>query len=152
MNALHDQNRFAKVPEVTLIFWLIKIAATTLGETGGDAVTMSWLGETTPGATGMGYLIGTAIFGVVFLAAVALQIRRKTFNPWIYWFTIIASTTIGTTLADFVTRSMGVGYAGGSTLLLWLVFASLFAWKKATGSRKKPESPAPLSDESLPST
>lgn len=125
---------FAKVPEVTLVFWLVKIAATTLGETGGDAVTMSWLGETTPGATGSGYLIGTAIFSVIFLAAVALQIRRKTFNPWVYWFTIIASTTIGTTLADYVTRSLGIGYAGGSTLLLLLVITSLFVWKRTTGS------------------
>ncbi|WP_255555948.1 COG4705 family protein [Lysobacter soyae] len=134
MNTTLVRRTLAKVPEVTLVFWLIKIAATTLGETGGDAVTMSWLGETSPGANGMGYLIGTAIFAVVFLAAVALQIRRSTFNPWVYWFAIIASTTIGTTLADFVTRAMGVGYSGGSAMLLLLVFASLFAWKKATGT------------------
>ena len=134
MNTTLAKRAFAKVPEVTLVFWLIKIAATTLGETGGDAVTMSWLGETSPGANGMGYLIGTAIFSLVFLAAVALQIRRSTFNPWVYWFAIIASTTIGTTLADFVTRAMGVGYSGGSAILLLLVFASLFAWKKATGT------------------
>ncbi len=134
MNTTLAKRAFAKVPEVTLVFWLIKIAATTLGETGGDAVTMSWLGETSPGANGMGYLIGTAIFSLVFLAAVALQIRRSTFNPWVYWFAIIASTTIGTTLADFVTRAMGVGYSGGSAMLLLLLFASLFAWKKATGT------------------
>ncbi len=134
MNTTLAKRAFAKVPEVTLVFWLIKIAATTLGETGGDAVTMSWLGETSPGANGMGYLIGTAIFALVFLAAVALQIRRSTFNPWVYWFAIIASTTIGTTLADFVTRAMGVGYSGGSAMLLLSVFASLFAWKKATGT------------------
>lgn len=134
MKQLEKQSRVGKVPEVTLAFWIIKIAATTLGETGGDAVTMSWLGETTPGATGSGYLIGTALFGLIFVAMVALQIRGKAFNPWVYWLTIIASTTVGTTLADYVTRSLGIGYAGGSSLLLLLVFAALFSWKRVTGS------------------
>jgi uncharacterized membrane protein YbhN (UPF0104 family) len=91
----------AKVPQVTLLFWIIKILATTLGETGGDAVTMSWLGETTAGAKGTGYLIGTAIFGVVFVAAVLVQIRAKKFHPFLYWLTIVATTTVGTTLADY---------------------------------------------------
>ena len=89
-----------KVPQITLTFWIIKILATTLGETGGDAVTMSWLGETTPGAQGTGYLIGTGIFGVIFVIAVLVQIRAKKFHPFLYWLTIVATTTVGTTLAD----------------------------------------------------
>ena len=124
----------SKVPQVTLLFWIIKIAATTLGETGGDAVSMSWLGETTPGATGYGYLVGTAIFAAVFALAVWAQIRATRFRPFLYWTTIIASTTVGTTLADYVTRSLGIGYAGGSTLLLALVLGSLWWWKHALGT------------------
>ncbi|MDB5723867.1 MAG: hypothetical protein JWQ16_621 [Novosphingobium sp.] len=127
----------SKVPAVTLTFWLIKILATTLGETGGDAVSMSWLGETTPSAANSGvngYLIGTAIFGVVLIALVWLQIRARRFNPWLYWATIIASTTAGTTLADFATRSIGLGYPGGSVLLLSLVGISLFSWYRALGT------------------
>lgn len=124
----------AKVPEVTLLFWIIKILATTLGETGGDAVTMSWLGETTDEAKGTGYLIGTAIFGVIFVAAVLVQIRAKKFHPFLYWLAIIATTTVGTTLADYCTRSLGIGYTGGSTILLLLVLASLLVWRWATGS------------------
>src|SRR4051812_14005282 len=112
---------FSKVPQVTLGFWIIKILATTLGETGGDAVTMSWLGETGPEATGTGYLIGTAIFGVIFIAAVLIQIAAKKFHPFLYWLTIVATTTVGTTLADYCTRSLGVGYTGGSIILLILV-------------------------------
>ena len=108
----------AKVPQVTLLFWIIKILATTLGETGGDAVTMSWLGETTAEAKGTGYLIGTAIFGVIFVVAVLVQIRAKKFHPFLYWLTIVATTTVGTTLADYCTRSLGIGYTGGSTILL----------------------------------
>ena len=108
----------AKVPQVTLLFWIIKILATTLGETGGDAVTMSWLGETTAEAKGTGYLIGTAIFGVIFIAAVLVQIRAKKFHPFLYWLTIVATTTVGTTLADYCDRSLGIGYTGGSTILL----------------------------------
>jgi uncharacterized membrane-anchored protein len=115
----------AKVPEVTLAFWVIKIAATTLGETGGDAVTMSM---------NLGYLIGTAIFAVIFVSFVALQIKAVRFHPVLYWATIIASTTVGTTLADFADRSLGIGYAGGSSLLLLLLLLSLFAWHRTLGS------------------
>ncbi|HEV2804256.1 MAG TPA: hypothetical protein VGW57_04905 [Chthoniobacterales bacterium] len=128
------QDLVAKVPQITLGFWIIKILATTLGETGGDAVTMSWLGETTDEATGRGYLIGTAIFGVIFVGAVFAQIRAKNFHPFLYWFTIVATTTVGTTLADYCTRSLGIGYAGGSTILLVLVVASLAIWRWSTGS------------------
>ena len=124
----------AKVPQVTLGFWIIKILATTLGETGGDAVTMSWLGETTEEAKGTGYLIGTAIFGVIFIAAVLVQIRAKKFHSFLYWLTIVATTTVGTTLADYCTRSLGIGYTGGSTILLVLVIASLLIWRWSTGS------------------
>jgi uncharacterized membrane-anchored protein len=124
----------AKVPQVTLLFWIIKILATTLGETGGDAVTMSWLGETTTEAKGTGYLIGTAIFGVIFVAAVLVQIRAKKFHPSLYWLTIVATTTVGTTLADYCTRSLGIGYTGGSTILLICVIASLLIWRRSTGS------------------
>ena len=127
----------SKVPAVTLGFWPVKILATTLGETGGDTVSMSWLGETTPeaGQAGLnGYLVGTAIFGVLLVALVWAQVRARRFNPWLYWATIIASTTAGTTLADFATRSLGIGYTGGSALLLACVIASLFVWHRATGS------------------
>ena len=127
----------SKVPAVTLAFWVIKILATTLGETGGDAVSMSWLGETTPnaGSGGLnGYLIGTAIFGAVLIGLVWLQIKAQRFNPWLYWATIIASTTAGTTLADFATRSIGLGYPGGSLLLFSLVAISLFTWHRALGT------------------
>jgi uncharacterized membrane-anchored protein len=123
-----------KVPQVTLLFWIIKILATTLGETGGDAVTMSWLGETTPKAHGTGYLIGTVIFGVVFIVAVVVQIMAKRFHPFLYWLTIVATTTVGTTLADYCTRSLGIGYTGGSTILLICVIASLLIWHWSTGS------------------
>jgi uncharacterized membrane-anchored protein len=133
---MNEQTRdlVAKVPLVTLGFWIIKILATTLGETGGDAVTMSWLGETTDEAKGTGYLIGTAIFGVIFIAAVLIQIRAKKFHPFLYWLTIVATTTVGTTLADYCTRSLGIGYTGGSTILLVLVIASLLLWRWSTGS------------------
>lgn len=124
----------AKVPEVTLLFWMIKIAATTLGETGGDAVTMSWLGETTAHPVANGYLIGTGIFAAVFLFAVGLQIQARRFNPWLYWFAILASTTVGTTLADFADRSLGIGYSGGSAVLLVLLLGVLWAWKHALGT------------------
>jgi len=115
----------AKVPEATLVFWLLKVAATTLGETGGDAVTMSM---------NLGYLVGTEIFAVLFLVFVALQIRAKRFHPYLYWITIIATTTVGTTLADFADRSLGIGYAGGSSILLALLLASLFLWYRSMGS------------------
>ena len=124
----------SKVPQVTLGFWIIKILATTLGETGGDAVTMSWLGETTPNANGIGYLIGTEIFAVIFIVAVLVQIRAKKFHPFLYWLTIVATTTVGTTLADYCTRSLGIGYTGGSTILLTCVIVSLVIWRWATGS------------------
>lgn len=124
----------SKVPAVTLIFWIIKILATTLGETGGDAFTMSFLGETTGDAHPYGYLIGTGMFAVIFLIAVAVQIKAKRFPPLLYWFTIIATTTVGTTLADYVTRSIGIGYAGGSALLLALLLGSLFVWYRKLGS------------------
>ena len=124
----------AKVPQVTLIFWVVKILATTLGETGGDAVTMSWLGETTAEGNGWGYLIGTAIFGVIFVAAVLVQIKAKKFHPFIYWLTIVATTTVGTTLADYCTRSLGIGYTGASAILLVLVIISLLTWRWSTGS------------------
>jgi uncharacterized membrane-anchored protein len=127
----------SKVPEITIGFWITKILATTLGETGGDAVSMSWLGETTPaaGANGVnGYLIGTAIFGVLLVVLVRLQTAARRYNPWLYWATIIASTTAGTTLADFITRSLGVGYTGGSLLLLSLVLISLLRWRRAMGT------------------
>ena len=126
-----------KVPAVTLGFWIIKILATTLGETGGDAVSMSWLGETTAqaGQNGMnGYLVGSAIFGLILALLVWFQIKAKSYNPWLYWATIIASTTAGTTMADFATRSMGIGYTGGSLLLFAAVLASLFVWHRSLGS------------------
>ncbi len=118
----------SKVPAVTLGFWIIKILATTLGETGGDSVTMSWLGETTVEANGNGYLIGTIIFSAALLVLVAIQIMARRFHPLLYWATIIASTTAGTTLADYATRSLGIGYIGGSAILLGLVLLSLGIW------------------------
>lgn len=127
----------AKVPAVTLGFWIIKILATTLGETAGDTVSMSWLGETTAtaGQLGLnGYVVGTAIFGTALAILAFFQIRARRFHPWLYWATIIASTTAGTTLADFATRSLGIGYPGGSLLLLALVIGSLFAWHRTLGT------------------
>lgn len=115
----------SKVPEVTLIFWIIKIFATTLGETGGDAVSMSM---------NLGYLVGTAIFAVIFLIAVVAQIKAKHFHPFLYWATIIATTTVGTTLADFADRSLGIGYTGGTALLFTLLMLSLAIWYKTLGS------------------
>jgi uncharacterized membrane-anchored protein len=114
-----------KVPEVTLVFWIIKIAATTLGETAGDALTMSM---------NLGYLVGTAVFGALFAASVVVQMRATRFHPAIYWTTIIATTTVGTTLADFADRSLGIGYAGGSALLLALLIGSLALWHRVLGS------------------
>jgi uncharacterized membrane-anchored protein len=127
----------SKVPAITLGFWIIKILATTLGETGGDTVTMSWLGETTPEAgqsAVSGYLVGTAMFGLALILLVWLQVRARRFNPWLYWATIVASTTCGTTLADFCDRSLGIGYPGGSLLLLACVLLSLFAWHRTLGT------------------
>jgi uncharacterized membrane-anchored protein len=128
MPITRSDSALTKVPAITLGFWIVKVLATTLGETGGDTVSMSWLGETTAeaGQAGVnGYLAGTAIFGTVLLALVWLQIRARSFSPWLYWATIIASTTAGTTLADFATRSLGIGYTGGSLLLLACVLGGL---------------------------
>ncbi len=125
---------FAKVPDVTLGFWIIKILATTLGETGGDTVTMTWLGETTASANPNGYLIGTAIFAALLVGFVIWQIAAKKFHPFLYWATIIASTTCGTTLADFADRSLGIGYTGGSSVLLACVLLSLLAWRLTLGT------------------
>jgi uncharacterized membrane-anchored protein len=115
----------SKVPQITLAFWAIKILATTLGEVGGDAVSMSMH---------LGYLVGTAIFAVIFAGALVVQIRARTFRPVAYWTTIVASTTVGTTLADLVDRTLGIGYTGGAAMLLVLLGASLFAWYRTTGT------------------
>ncbi|MBI0533689.1 hypothetical protein A7X12_16820 [Sphingomonas sp. TDK1] len=115
----------SKVPAVTLGFWLIKILATTLGETGGDTVSMTM---------NLGYLVGTAIFLTVLVALVWWEVAATRFHPFLYWATIIASTTAGTTMADFATRSLGIGYTGGSALLLGCVLASLIAWHRSLGS------------------
>ena len=122
---MEKENLLSKVPEVTLTFWIIKILATTLGETGGDAVTMSM---------NLGYLVGTGIFSVIFMVAVVAQISARKFHPLLYWTTIIATTTVGTTLADFADRSLGIGYAGGSSVLFILLMASLFVWYRTLGS------------------
>ncbi len=116
---------FSKVPEVTLVFWIIKIFATTLGEVGGNAVTM---------ALGFGYLIGTAIFAALLAVAVSAQIRAKRFHPFLYWSVIVATTLAGTTLADLVDRSLGIGYLGGSLSLFALVMATLGLWRWSLGS------------------
>jgi uncharacterized membrane-anchored protein len=123
--SVEKADSYSKVPEVTLIFWIIKIVATTLGETGGDSLSMSM---------NLGYLVSTVILGAVFLAMVWLQIAAKRFNPWLYWATIVATTTVGTTLADFADRSLGIGYAGGTVLLLALLVASLASWYFTLGS------------------
>jgi len=115
----------SKVPEVTLIFWVMKVAATTLGETGGDAVSMSMK---------LGYLDGTAIFAAIFIAFVIAQISANRFRPVLFWATIIATTTVGTTLADFADRSLGIGYVGGTSLLFALLMTSLFVWYRSLGS------------------
>src|SRR5271163_2728912 len=114
-----------KVPEVTLVFWIIKIAATTLGETGGDTVTMT---------LNWGYLAGTALFLLLLLVLIVLQIGAKKFHPWLYWATIVASTTAGTTMADFADRSLGIGYAGGSSVLFACLMATLGVWYWSQGS------------------
>ncbi len=119
------QVTLSKVPAVTLVFWIIKIAATTLGETGGDSVTMT---------LNWGYLVGTALFLTVLVVLVALQIVAKKFHPFLYWATIVASTTFGTTMADFADRSLGIGYAGGSSILLLCLLAALGLWHWSLGS------------------
>ena len=110
---------WSKVPEITLGFWVIKIAATTLGETGGDSITMTF---------NWGYLAGTGLFLALLLALVIAQIRAERFRPSLYWATIVASTTFGTTMADFADRSLGIGYTGGSSLLLACLLAVLLLW------------------------
>ncbi|QEM67346.1 hypothetical protein FO488_03710 [Geobacter sp. FeAm09] len=115
----------SKVPEVVLVFWIIKIAATTLGETGGDAVSMSM---------NLGYLVGTALFAALFAIAVTAQVSAKRYHPLLYWTTIIATTMVGTTLADFFDRSLGIGYAGGASILFALLVASLTTWYRTMGS------------------
>jgi uncharacterized membrane-anchored protein len=125
MTQYEAQATLSKVPAVTLGFWIIKILATTLGETGGDTVTMTM---------GLGYLVGTAIFLTPLIVLVAFQIAAKRFHPFLYWATIVASTTAGTTLADFADRSLGIGYTGGSLLLLACVLISLLAWYFSEGT------------------
>lgn len=114
-----------KVPEVTLVFWIVKILATTLGETAGDTLSMSM---------DLGYLVSTGIFAAIFIVFVIAQIKADRFHPFLYWATIIATTTVGTTLADFFDRSLGIGYAGGASTLFVLLMASLFVWYRAMGS------------------
>jgi len=122
---LETRVALSKVPEVTIGFWVIKILATTLGETGGDAVSMSM---------NLDYFMGTLIFSLVFIMAVYAQIQAKQFHPFLYWATIIASTTVGKTLADFATRSLGIGYTGGSALLLFLLGISFYVWHRQLGT------------------
>ncbi len=124
MDAAFDR-ALGKVPEVTLGFWIIKVAATTLGETAGDAVTMSMK---------LGYLVGTVLFMLLFLLAVTAQVRARSFHPFLFWAVIIATTTAGTTLADLFDRSLGVGYIGGATILFLLLLATLAIWYKSLGS------------------
>ncbi len=114
-----------KVPEITLIFWIIKIAATTLGETAGDAASMT---------LGLGYLVSTAIFAVFFVVVVALQIRAERFHAGLYWLVIVATTTVGTTIADFSDRSLGLGYPGGVAILSALLALSLLSWRLIEGN------------------
>ena len=114
-----------KVPEITIVFWVIKIAATTLGETGGDTASMT---------LGLGYLAASAIFAALLVSFVAWQVLARGFHPWLYWATIIASTTAGTTMADFADRSLGIGYPGGATLLFACVLASLATWRWTLGT------------------
>lgn len=115
----------SKVPEVTLGFWIVKIAATTLGETGGDTLSMTW---------DLGYLVSSIIFLALLMFFAALQIAARKFHPFLYWATIIASTMAGTTMADFADRSLGIGYAGGSLLLFGCLMASLGLWYRVEGS------------------
>lgn len=115
----------SKVPEVTLAFWIVKIAATTLGETGGDAVSMSM---------NLGYAVSSVIFIGIFIVAVVAQVRAERFHPFLYWAVVVATTTAGTTMADFADRSLGIGYAGGSSILLAALILSLAIWHRATGS------------------
>src|SRR6202051_35386 len=129
MNQYYKETVFiehpTKVPEVTLVFWIIKVLATTLGETGGDAVSMSM---------NLGYAVSSFIFIGIFVVAVVAQISAKRFYPFLYWLVVIATTTAGTTMADFADRSLGVGYPGGASLLFVLLMASLAVWYWSAGS------------------
>jgi uncharacterized membrane-anchored protein len=120
-----DGVRTSKVPEIILTFWVIKIAATTLGETGGDTLSMS---------LNLGYAVSSLIFAVFFIIVVAAQIRARSFHPWLYWAVIVATTLVGTTMADFADRSLGIGYIGGSSILFGLVLLVLGAWYLSVGS------------------
>ena len=126
------QAKSSKVPEITLTFWIIKIAATTLGETGGDSVTMTFLHADV--AKNWGYLIGTAVFAAALVVLVVGQILARKFQPFLYWATIVASTTFGTTMADFADRSLGIGYTGGSLLLFTCLIAVLGLWYRSEGT------------------
>jgi uncharacterized membrane-anchored protein len=123
---------YSKVPEVTLGFWIIKIFATTLGETGGDTVTMTWLKADV--MVNSGYLVGSAIFLTLLVALVIAQIVARKFHPILYWATIVASTTFGTTMADFADRSLGIGYTGGSLLLFTCLMIVLALWYRSEGT------------------
>ncbi len=125
MHQTFRQRALSKVPEVTLSFWIIKIAATTLGETGGDSVTMT---------LNWGYLAGTLLFLGILVALVVAQILAEKFYPFLYWATIVASTTFGTTMADFADRSLGIGYTGGSSLLLGCLLLVLALWYRSEGT------------------
>jgi uncharacterized membrane-anchored protein len=122
---MNQNQERSKVPEVTLVFWFIKILATTLGETGGDAVSMS---------LDLGYAVSSFIFIGIFVVAVVAQISAKTFHPWLYWLVVIATTTAGTTMADFADRSLGIGYPGGASLLFALLMIALLVWYRSAGS------------------
>jgi uncharacterized membrane-anchored protein len=125
MTGNRKEHPLSKVPEITLAFWVVKVAATTLGETGGDWVTMS---------LHLGYLIGCAIFAALFIALVAGQVKAKRFHPVLYWATIVGTTTLGTTLADFADRSVGLGYPGGVAIVATLLVASLAIWYRSEGN------------------
>ena len=133
----HKEMVVSKVPEVTLVFWIIKVLCTTIGETGGDAVSMSM---------DLGYLVSTGIFGAIFIVMVIAQASARKFHPVLYWTTIIATTTVGTTLADFADRSLGIGYPGGVAILLALLLASLFAWYRTLGTIAVDTVASPLSE------
>jgi uncharacterized membrane-anchored protein len=115
----------SKVPKITFAFWVIKILATTLGETGGDTLSMS---------LNLGYAVSTGVFFVFFAVTVLMQIRARKFHPFMYWVVVVATTLTGTTIADFADRSLGIGYPGGTAILFTLVVLSLVAWRFTTGS------------------
>src|ERR1700720_4244573 len=123
--SMNQDQEHSKVPEVTLVFWFIKILATTLGETGGEAVSMS---------LDLGYAVSSFIFIGIFVIAVVAQISAKAFHPWLYWLVVIATTTAGTTMADFADRSLDIGYPGGASLLFLLLMISLLVWYRSAGS------------------